>query len=580
MIRRSQQTALQEAFDEALACLLRGADINECLARYPQLAAELEPLLHIAGMVRAEAALPLPPELERWLPIGAQEFSAIAGQMLAQRRRARHLLRPLRKATVQRVLAGALAFTVLLASVDTASAQSLPGDPLYAWKVAREDLTLSIVADPVQRSRLHIDYARRRIQEIETLIASSDAVEPQLLEEPLTILTAHVRGALIESREIGIEQVPGDVAVLIDEVQATLSQVASRVPDATPLIGAVQEQLGSVIEPTAAPLTTATPSPSPIPASATPVLLVDAPVTETVERVPSVEGYPAPPLPGDDTSNVVATPPPTARPPRPSPTPVPVGPTATSPSSPNLTPVSGSPTATSSPSPTATHTMTPTDVQPTDTPLPTYTPSPTLTPPPTATRVPPTEPPSASSTPQPPPTARPPRPTATPTRVPPTATPTRVPPTATPTRVPPTATATETPTETPTATPTRVPPTATPTRVPPTATPTEAPTATPTRVPPTATPTEAPAATPTEAPTATSTPAPTVTPTEAPTATSTPAPTATPTRVPPTATPTEAPTATSTPAPTEQSGAPSDFAEATNTPTATSGAPPSGSVSP
>jgi hypothetical protein len=219
MARRSPQIAFQEAFDEALDRLLHGADINECLARYPHLAAELEPLLHVAGMVRAEATLPLPSELERWLPTGAQEFSAIAGQMLAQRRRARHVLRPLRKAAVQRVLAGALAVAIVLASVDTASAQSMPGDPLYVWKVAREDLTLSVVADPVQRSKLHVDYARRRIVEIETLIARGDAVDPQLLEEPLAILSVHVRGAVIESREIGVEDVSNDVAVLIGEVQ-------------------------------------------------------------------------------------------------------------------------------------------------------------------------------------------------------------------------------------------------------------------------------------------------------------------------------------------------------------------------
>ncbi|MDW8231685.1 MAG: DUF5667 domain-containing protein [Roseiflexaceae bacterium] len=470
MIRRSQQTALQEAFDEALTRLLSGADVNECLARYPQLAVDLEPLLQVAGMVRAEAALPLPPELERWLPTGAQEFSAIARQMLAQRRQARHLLRPLRKATVQRILAGALAFTVLLASIDTASAQSLPGDPLYAWKVAREDLTLSIVADPVQRSKLHIDYARRRILEIETLIASGSAVDPHLLEEPLALLTAHVRGAWIESREIGGEDVSYDVAVLINEVQAALARVASKVPDATPLIGTVQEQLGTVIEPTAAPVSTATPSQSPGLMLATTVAPIDTPTADAGERD---SGFDDSPTPSEDASDGAATPPPTARPPRLSPTPGQNSPTVISAPAPTRTPVPGLPTTTSLPSPTATQTTVPTNVSPTDTPLPTHTPSPIPTPPPTATRIPPTEPPSASSTPQPPPTARPPRPTltprptATPTPVPPTATPTPVPPTATPTSESPSATATPA-SESPSATPTSESPLATATPASPT----------------------------------------------------------------------------------------------------------------
>ncbi|MFQ3682306.1 DUF5667 domain-containing protein [Roseiflexus sp.] len=462
MVRRSQQLAVQDAFDEALDRLLSGAHIDECLARYPQLAADLEPLLQVAGIVRAEAMLPLPPELEGWLSTGAQEFAAIAGQMLAQQRKTRHLLRPLRKAAVQRVLAGALVITVLLASVDTASAQSLPGDPLYAWKVTREDLTLSITPDPVQRSKLHIDYARRRMLEIEMLIASNDAVDLRVLEEPLAILSVHVRGAVVESRQIGIADVSDDVTVLIDEVQATLSQLASKVPDANPLIGAVQGQIESVREPAALPPSTAIPLSSSTPASATQTpASVDAPTPPSADAPPMgptdvIPAIEADTVPDRDTTQAIATPPPTARPPRPSPTPAQSAPSVTSTPLPTRTPVPGSPTSTPSPSPTATLTVEPTEVLPTNTPLPTLTPSPTLTPPPTATRIPPTEPPLASSTPQPPPTARPPRPTATPR---PTETPTPLP-TATPTETPtplPTATPTETPTPSPTATPTETP---------------------------------------------------------------------------------------------------------------------------
>ncbi|ABU57751.1 DUF5667 domain-containing protein [Roseiflexus castenholzii] len=462
MVRRSQQLDIAEAFDEALNRLLSGASIDECLARYPQAAANLEPLLEIAGLVRHEAALPLPPELERWLPTGAQEFSALAGQMLAQRQRTGHLLRPLRKAAVQRVLAGALAVTVLLASVDTASAQSLPGDPLYVWKVAREDLTLSITTDPAQRSKLHIDYARRRMLEIEMLITGNDSITPQALEEPLAILSVHVRGAVVESRQIGTADVSDDVNVLIDEVRKTLFQLASKVPDANPLIDTVQGQIDAVIEPTVAPPATTIPLSSPAPASTTQTpaatdapspTSADVPVVDLTDQTPSVEDRPTP---DGESTQAVATPPPTARPPRPTPTPGQAAPTATNAPLPTRTPMPGSPTST--PSPTATYTVQPTEVPPTDTPLPTHTPSPTHTPPPTATRIPPTEPPSVSSTPQPPPTARPPRPTLTPTPAP-TATPTDTPtpaPTDTPTPAP-TATPTDTPTPAPTATPTLTP---------------------------------------------------------------------------------------------------------------------------
>jgi hypothetical protein len=456
MIRHSQQQiGLMEALDVVLDRLLRGADIDECLSLYPHLAVELEPLLRVAGMVRAEVTQPLPPEMERWLATGAQEFAAIADQMLARRHARRNLLKPLRKATVQRVLVGALAVTVLLASVDTASAQSLPGDPLYVWKVAREDLTLSMTSDPVQRSKLHVTYARRRLLEINEMLAGDAAIDPQALREPLALLSSHIRGAVIESRDMDVVDVSVDVTTLLGEVRTALSRLASKVPDASPLLENVQEQIDSVIEPTASPVPIATASPVP---SLPPTTPVEAPTTVEITAPETV------PQTGRETERVdaatpIATPPPTSRPPRPSPTPGQIEPTASSAPAPTATPAPRSPTATPTPSPTMTPTVSPTEAPPTDTPLPTNTPLPTATPPPTATRVPPTEPPSASSTPQPPPTARPPRPTATPrpTIAPtsaPTATPTEPPaPTATPTEPPaPTATPTPAPTATPTET--------------------------------------------------------------------------------------------------------------------------------
>ena len=49
-----------------------------------QHAAALEPLLRAGERLRAEAAEPLPPDLEDWLPAGARDFAAIAEQMAPQ----------------------------------------------------------------------------------------------------------------------------------------------------------------------------------------------------------------------------------------------------------------------------------------------------------------------------------------------------------------------------------------------------------------------------------------------------------------------------------------------------------------
>ena len=505
MIRLGQQQiGLVEALDTALDRLLRGADIDECLSLYPHLAVELEPLLRVAGIVRAEVTQPLPPEMERWLATGAQEFAALADQMLARRHARRNLLKPLRKAAVQRVLVGALAVAVLLASVDTASAQSLPGDPLYVWKVAREDLTLSMTSDPVQRSKLHVAYARRRLSEIE-VITGKTAIDPQVLRESLALLSNHIRGAVIESHDMDVADVSVDVTVLLDEVQTALPQLASKVPDASPLLENVQEQIESVIKPTASPVPRATVSPVP---SLLPTTLVESPTTVEVtasETVPQTEREPE----QVDAAPPIATPLPTVRQPLPSPTSHQIEPTVISAPAPTVLPIPFSPTVLLPSSPTMMPTAPSTETPPTDVPLPTNTPSLTATVPPTAIRVPPTEPTSVGSTPQPPPTARPPHPTITPTLA---------------------------PTDTPPATPA------------PPVTPTDPPPATPPATPsPPVTPTDTPPATPP------ATPAPPVTPTD--TLPATPAPPVTPTLV-PTATPTEALSLTPSVTPTEEAGRP------------------------
>ncbi|NWG22785.1 MAG: hypothetical protein HXY39_20970 [Chloroflexi bacterium] len=484
MTAHMQQAPLTDALDDALARMVRGVSIEECLVSYPQLAADLEPLLSIADLVRHEAALPLPPELERWLPTGAQEFAAIAEQMLARQPSLRRLITPLGHVAVQRTLAGVLAASILLASVDTASAQSLPGDPLYTWKVAREDISLTITTSPEQRGRLHISYARRRLAEINEMMAGGVAPDSQLIAEAVANLTGHVQGAVSASQEASTPGAASDIDVLISEVEFTLTQLASKVPETRSTVDEAQQTIDAALEQLALP------SPSPAPdATATTGTPVAPTLPPTAQLAPQNAPYPAP-IETEEVAPVATIA-----------SPVATGPPLPSPTRENIAPAptieTPSATATPLPSPTPTPSITPTSTrppEPTEPPPPTATPLPTATPPPTATRIPPTETTVVIATPVPPPTVRPPRPSPTPTA---SATPTA---TATATPEPPTATPTATPvppTATPTATP--VPPTATPTATPepPTATPTatpEPPTATPTATPepPTATPTATP----------------------------------------------------------------------------------------
>src|SRR6185436_10224073 len=84
-MERGMSKGLSEVLDKAIAELGAGQSIEVCLESYPEYAPELGSLLRTATELQAEAAAPLLPDLEAWLPTGARDFAAIAEQMLSQR---------------------------------------------------------------------------------------------------------------------------------------------------------------------------------------------------------------------------------------------------------------------------------------------------------------------------------------------------------------------------------------------------------------------------------------------------------------------------------------------------------------
>jgi hypothetical protein len=463
---------IADTLDDALTRAGRGELAAAVLSSYPEQAGELEPLLRLGTRVRASALTPLPPELEAWLPTGKREFMAIAEQMAprfaAQRRRA-----AARRLTAQRAAAAVVLVGLMMGAVDTASAQSVPGDTLYTWKRAHENISLALTADPQERSQLFVEYAGRRLQEFNTLVASGDTADTALVAETLNSLLDNVQGALVTSQSAPSPSVAPAVKQILSETKSAITQAAVAAPSATPVFdqalaratvidqNIVPSALG-VTSPTATTrpsggnhnLTDATPNPAPQPSS-NPATVAPAPGT------PDTAGSPVPTLAAGETVPPSASA--TALPENtPTIDPATVLPATAEPTLDPSAPSASTPTDRPS-SPGSSPTSAPTTGIPTN--LPTNT-----APVPSATSVPATE----VGTEPPPPT---PLPTTRSTRVPPTPTDTQVPtptdtsvpPTQTDTSVPPTNTAVPTNTPVPTPTDTPVPPTDTP--VPPTDTP-------------------------------------------------------------------------------------------------------------
>jgi len=426
---------LADALEHCLHDLEAGATVDECVARYPEFAEELRPLLQTATALRE--APHVAPSLnfkqatrQRILNPSPPAGSIVARDGRVRERPALPWWQRLGQLRLGPAVAGAMAaiiFLILLSgTVVSASGGSMPSSPLYPVKRLTERVQLAFTGDSIDQIGLHLRFAQRRIEEAVTVPTKA----PALIGDYERELAASLR-SLIQLREEGVSpaRLESLASVALAKQRATLGTAArTQLPEPTyqeavAALDTVQGWVDGLY-----PETVAGSQPTPTPEMASPT--AGAPAVEPSE-----------------TPEVVA---PVTRPPQtPQPTTTSEPPTPTEPSSGVL---GESPTATA---PSATETLVP--PTPAASPTPVFSPTASLTPvPPSPTPVPPSPTPVPAS---PTPTPVPPTATDTPEPYPP-ASPTPTP--VTPTPVPPTATDTPEPYPpvAPTATP--APPTPTP----------------------------------------------------------------------------------------------------------------------
>jgi len=161
---------IQQALEECLAALERGEGLEACLARYPQQAAELRPLLEMALSLREAGREPVtapPGAVQRFL----QRAEAL--------RRGRPRLRPWRVAALAASLF--LALSLLGGATVFAASRSLPDSPLYPIKLTTERVRLWLAPNDVARAGVLLDRAEARLKEVERLAAEGKPIRPPLL---------------------------------------------------------------------------------------------------------------------------------------------------------------------------------------------------------------------------------------------------------------------------------------------------------------------------------------------------------------------------------------------------------------
>lgn len=163
-------TELQDALENCLQAMERGASVETALRRYPGLAAELRPLLDAASLARDARRVYVPSSVRRRGRSQLLERAAELNQARAPRRR-------VIPAFPRMALTGLLAAALVLTSTGlvSASSASLPGDQLYPVKRTWESVRLLFALNPGERDLMESDFEQERLDEALELLGRRKA---------------------------------------------------------------------------------------------------------------------------------------------------------------------------------------------------------------------------------------------------------------------------------------------------------------------------------------------------------------------------------------------------------------------
>jgi hypothetical protein len=282
---------LEIALDACLDALQQGQSLDECLARFEHLRAELEPLLSTALVLRRVSPSPATPV--RTLSRGRARFMAEVQCAQASRRAPRRSLsfmwqpRPL---LVRGLATVSLAFVLLIGMLSggrLVSASSLPGDPLYAVKRASENVQLILTLSAEERAELQRRLAELRVSEVKQVTELGREVDVRFegtveKVEDGTIVVHGISVRLVSDASDAFRPTVGS-AVQVEArttsdgaVQAKSLAVSSApvgvLPQSEPLptetlSAHVRPTALPTLEPTQKPTTIEQPSPAPLPSS-------------------------------------------------------------------------------------------------------------------------------------------------------------------------------------------------------------------------------------------------------------------------------------------------------------------------
>lgn len=184
-----------EILDSCIEEMRQGKSQDECLARYPDAARDLSPLLSAAAHVRSAPKITAS---EATMRAGKIVFLQEAGRLRAAQQKKQdkpwqrlslvaNLALPLprpRLLTWSPVLSLLVVLALVFGTATTALAagRSLPDEPLYPIKLATEQVQMALTLDPGARADLALSRTEKRLDEISALTSQGRTVAAPAIE--------------------------------------------------------------------------------------------------------------------------------------------------------------------------------------------------------------------------------------------------------------------------------------------------------------------------------------------------------------------------------------------------------------
>lgn len=177
-----------EIFDSCLERMFEGASIADCLRAYPGQVEGLEPLLR-TGLALRQASLNIQPDFH-FKAIVRSHIQIRAEKIWQKEQKATWFFSCYKRLVI--AMASVMVIFLVGGGVYLASANALPDEPLYPIKLAGEQLRLAVTFSEVDKTKIHVQFAERRADEMVEMVLQG---ERDMIFTLTAQITAHIDSA-------------------------------------------------------------------------------------------------------------------------------------------------------------------------------------------------------------------------------------------------------------------------------------------------------------------------------------------------------------------------------------------------